>query len=135
MRLAVSLLAAAIALTLASALLISCAGPTGSAGDDARLLDSLPPVIEWITPAAGDTVDTLVTLSVRATDDRGVYRVAFYIAGFEFDPQLADSAGGIYRYEWNARRYPEGPYPLTAMVWDLSRQIGSTPTLLVQVRH
>jgi len=114
---------------------ISCKGPAGISGDDAQLADSLPPVIEWITPDAGTVVTSTVLLSAQARDDQQIYRVAFFVAGFEFAGTLTDSAQGIYDFNWDASRYPEGPYPLVAMVWDNSRQIGSTPQRIVIVRR
>lgn len=116
-------------------LLTSCRGPAGSDGSDAVLTDSLPPRIEWLAPPAGAVVDSAVVLQARAADDQGIYRVSFYIAGFEFPAELTDSAQGVYSYRWQARRYPAGPYPLLGRVWDDARQIGSTHVRVVYVQH
>jgi len=123
------------AVLLTAMVVASCQGPTGVPGDDSQLTDSLPPTIEWVSPEAGVTVSSEVMLSVRAHDDQQVYRVAFFIAGFEFAGSLTDSAQGIYSYTWDASRYPAAPYPLVAMVWDVSRQIGSTPMRMVTIQR
>jgi hypothetical protein len=116
-------------------MVLSCKGPAGANGDDARLVDSLPPTIEWIAPDPDVSADTILILKARAHDDHAIWKVSFFIAGFEFPAMLDDSSSGLYTYEWRCLLYPEGPYPLMVRVWDESQQIGSTPERIVQVRH
>ena len=113
----------------------ACQGPAGPDGTDSHISDSLPPQIEWMSPAPGSEIDSLVLLQVRAVDNSGVYRVVFYIAGFEFAAELTDSTSGIYSLNWNAANYPEGPYPLMSRAWDESRQTGTTPVRVIYVVH
>ncbi len=127
----VGLIACAIGYFLAA----GCRGPAGPDGKDSKLADPLPPQIEWISPAPGVEVDTSLLLQVHAADNVGVYRVSFYIAGFEFAAILSDSAAGRYDFLWDAQGYPEGPYPLMARVWDESRQTGTTPVRVIEVKH
>ncbi len=115
--------------------MIACQGPSGPDGKDSRLTDSQPPVIDWISPAPGIDVDSSLLIQVHASDNIGVYRVSLYIAGFEFAAVLSDSAAGVYSLLWESISYPEGPYPLMARVWDDSRQTGTTPVRIIQVKH
>ncbi len=114
---------------------VACEGPAGPDGKDSRLTDSLPPVIEWIAPAPGVEVDSSLLLQVHASDNIGVYRVSIYIAGFEYAGSLTDTAAGVYSLFWDATTFPEGPYPLMARVWDESRQTGTSPVVVIEVRH
>jgi len=115
--------------------LTGCKGPSGPDGADAALTDSLPPSIIWLNPPPNSIIDTLVVLEAAAADNQGIWRMSFYIAGFEFSGTLADSARGLYRYVWNARYYPQGPYPLQARAWDAARNAASTPVCMVSVAH
>ena len=125
--------------------LSACRGPTGPNGQDAFVPDSLIPVVEWLEPDVDVTVDSLVILRIKAFDRIGLddgsiaetfaWRISFFIAGDEFAGSLEDSARKIYSYRWNAARYPEAPYPLSAKVWDVTRNTASTPTIVVWVRH
>ncbi len=120
-------------LWLALGWIFGCKGPQGPSGSDAVLTDTIPPWIEWITPASGDTVDSLLLLSVRAGDDQAVARLVFSIAGFDFAPD--STIGNKYYLTWFAKHYPEGPYPLVARVWDATRNTAITPMILVYVNH
>ncbi len=110
---------------------VGCEGAAGPDGDNAFLSDTLAPVVEWIEPLAGAEVDSLVTLSIIATDDQAVNRVMFYVAGWEFKAELIDSMSGSYQSTWNSSNYPNGPYPLTAQVWDDARNHSTTPVIVV----
>lgn len=112
-----------------------CEGPTGPDGDDAVISDTLAPVVEWIDPPVGLVIDTACTFHARAIDDQEIWRMVFYIGGFEFAGSITDSIEGIYSIRWNARLYPQGPYPLLAKAWDSSRNVGSTPVFMVYVEH
>ncbi|MFH0766282.1 MAG: Ig-like domain-containing protein [Calditrichota bacterium] len=95
----------------------------------------MPPVIVWLNPSPNAVIDTTVVLEATATDNQGIWRVVFYIAGFEFPGALVDSARGLYHCLWNARYYPAGPYPLQARAWDAARNVASTPVCMVSVNH
>ena len=114
---------------------LGCQGPAGPDGDDAVLIDSLAPVLTWLTPEPGLAIDSAATLSAKVTDDRDVSQMVFFIAGFEFTGTLTDTSSGIYIYEWSARLWPEGPYPLMARAWDDARNSAATPVVIVQVEH
>ena len=112
-----------------------CDGPAGPDGDDAVIADSVAPAVEWIDPPINMVIDTAITFQARATDDQGIWKMVFYIGGFEFPGSLTDSITSIYSVHWNARLYPEGPYPLIAKAWDTDRNAGSTPLFMVYIEH
>jgi len=114
---------------------ISCKGPSGPDGDDAFLIDSLPPQVEWLEPEPGVVSEDMLILSAKAKDERGVWRMVFYVGGFEQKGTLIDTTAGIYQYQWLAKLYPEGPYPLMARAWDAARNMATTPVVLVELVH
>ena len=114
---------------------LGCQGPAGPDGDDAVLADSLAPVLTWLTPEPGLVIDNGTTLSAQVSDDQGISQMVFYIAGFEFPGILTDTLTGIYSYEWSARLWPEGPYPLMARAWDSARNSATAPVVIVRVEH
>jgi hypothetical protein len=123
------------AVVLCALYIPGCQGPTGPTGDNAVLADSLAPVLVWLTPEPGTTVDSAATLSVQVSDDQAVVQMVFYIAGFEIAGTLTDTTAGIYVYEWSTRHWLEAPYPLMARAWDEARNSAATPVVIVQVDH
>lgn len=128
-----------IIFTFATVLLINlfgvgCNGPAGPDGDDSFLIDSLAPLIEWISPDQGLVTSDTVIISARATDDKEIWRMVFYIAGFEEVGVLVDSATGIYEHRWAVNTFPDGPYPLMARAWDASRNMATTPVVMVELK-
>lgn len=120
--------------TLTALFISACQGPTGPNGEDAFLTDSLPPVIEWISPASGIVISDTLLLRARVTDDRQLWRMVFYIAGFEQEGVLVDTTDDIYEYVWLASLYPPGPYPVMGRAWDLSRNMSSSPVILLEIK-
>jgi len=130
-----------------------CQGPTGPAGTNATLTDSMVPVIEWIGITPGMTVDDTLILAVNVFDNPDFVlgssggdsliapRTSFYIAGFEFDGEsvAVDSSEAVYEfrieYIWIARLWQEGPYPLMARTWDRARNSSTTRLIIVDVDH
>lgn len=116
-----------------------CKGKTGPSGADTFLSDTLPPWVEWISPLAQEEVDSLLILQVRAGDDQGIRQLLFSIGGWEVTPDSSRPAipppGLEFFYTWHCTSFPEGEYPIVAMVWDLSYHFSRTPTLWVKVRH
>ena len=120
------------------AVFAGCTGPAGPDGDNAVLTDSIPPAVTWLFPDPGSSVDSLVWLKAKATDDQSLWKMHFYIAGSEFIGTMkdaADSAAHIYSYQWKAFYYPEGDYPLSARAYDSARNQTVTPTIMVSVKH
>ena len=116
-------------------LLIGCEGPAGPDGDEAVLDDPVSPEILWLSPTAGDTINSVDTLRVIASDNIKVLRLKFFIAGFEYSGSLVDSSAGMYELIWKTDRWLPGPYPLMARVWDDARNDAETPVIIVYVVH
>lgn len=115
--------------------LVGCTGPAGPDGDDASVADSLAPRIEWLSPETGAIIDSAVVLTAIATDDKELWKMIFYIAGFDFNGELIDSVNGVFEYRWDTVHWPEGPYPLMARAWDTARNHTSTQTVLIRIEH
>jgi len=114
---------------------VGCNGPVGPDGDDSFLIDSISPVIEWISPDQGLITNDTVTIAARAADDQEIWRMVFYVAGFEEVGVLIDSVAGIYEHKWIVNTYPDGPYPLMARAWYTSRNMATTPVVLVELNR
>ncbi len=114
---------------------MGCNGATGPDGDDAMVLDSIPPFIEWIIPTQDTTLTGSFDLLVKAGDDKGIWRLVFYVGGHDFESVLIDSTNGIYGFNWEVSLFPTAPYPVLARVWDDYRNRSSTQTILVNVER
>jgi len=79
-------------------------------------ISSPPPVINLIEPADGDTVFELVELSAIATDDKGIYKVEFFV-----DTELVGIAvAPPYTVYWDASDEPNGSqHVIFAVAWDV----------------
>jgi len=124
-------IATSIVLSVLLMLSIGCQGPAGPDGDEAILDDPVSPVILWLAPAAGDTINGVDTLRVIASDNLKVLRLTFFIAGFEYAGSLIDSSAGMYELIWETDHWPSGPYPLMVRVWDEARNDAETPVVIV----
>ncbi len=126
---------AGLAAASMSLMTAGCQGPAGPDGDDAVVADSIPPTVVWLAPTQDTTLTTDFDLLVRAHDDQNIWRLVFYVGGHDFTGELVDSASGTYRYRWQVRLFPEGPYPLVVQVWDSYRNRGGTQTIHAEVRR
>jgi len=127
-------------IALAIILHLGCNGPTGADGEDAFIADSTSPMLVWQSPSNGDTLysteesqDTSVALVATAVDENSIWRMVFFIGGFEKKGILIDSAAGSYNVIWNYGLYPVGPYPLMARCWDEAGNMSTTRIVQVEV--
>jgi len=79
-------------------------------------ISSTPPVINLIEPADGDTVFELVEISAVATDDKGIYKVEFFV-----DTELVGIAvAPPHTVYWDASDEPNGSqHIIFAVAWDI----------------
>ncbi len=71
--------------------------------DKARPPDTEPPVISWVSPHDGDTVDPgIYTLVTVATDDRRMRWVAFFVET-EMLGMVSESQGDTFRLAVDCR--------------------------------
>ncbi len=76
--------------------------------------DTTPPAAEITDPAHMQTVAGTLTVTVDASDDRGVEMAALYIDGVRF----ADDLVAPYEFVWDTTAYANGQHTLTAKAYD-----------------
>lgn len=92
-----------------------------------------PPTVKFISPQYGETLVGTVTLTVNATDDKGVTKVEFYYE--QYDAYYAngsrlllgiDSNGSDgWSYTWSTASVGDDPYILWAVAYDTKGQKAS----------
>jgi Ca2+-binding RTX toxin-like protein len=94
--------------------------------------DDRPPLLQWVFPApdASLTANSPTTLSVNASDDRGLARVQFY----DDDRLLCDDSVPPYTCDYQPRGGDVGPNTLLAIATDSANQT-TTRTRVVTVRR
>ncbi|MCX7835248.1 MAG: Ig-like domain-containing protein [bacterium] len=122
-------------------LIYSCEGPQGPAGKDANLPDVIPPQIYWIHPVGGDTLRSNDTLEVTAFDNSGIDSIVFFINGIRnfrnvpLSIRTTSNQTSLFRLPWNTQYLALGTYTLEAFAYDLSGNIGRTPTIFVHSNY
>lgn len=112
---------------------LGCEGPQGPAGKDAEITDLSPPEIYWEHPIGGDTLRIQDTLRVQAFDNVGIDSIVFFVNGVRnFRNVSLSIRNAPYIKPWNTNYLTAGNYSLTAYAYDLSGNIGMSPTILVQ---
>ncbi len=96
--------------------------------------DDTPPVISWLSPTAGDTLEGVAYLQVSALDDDQVDSVRFYISGATPAMFTILNSGDIY-YEtaWNTDDFTDGTYLIECRAWDRSGNVGFSEPLSVTI--
>ena len=83
--------------------------------------DTTPPVITAISPAAGSTVGSSVTVKGSATDNVGVTKMEIYL-----DNVLeSSSTTGSVSWTWNTRSAAKGAHVLTVKAYDAAGNVAS----------
>jgi hypothetical protein len=104
------------------------------AGCDNRLPDTVPPVISWVYPHDGDTVDPGVyTLVATATDDRQVDYVVFF-AYTEMLGMVTTAQSDTYRVAVDCRADTGHAYRLRAFAYDQADN-GTSADITIYVRR
>ena len=84
--------------------------------------DTTPPVVSITSPASGQTVSSIATISANATDvGTGVTRVEFYRGNALIDTDTSGTSN-VYSVAWDTTLVTNGTYSLTAKAYD-----GATP--------
>ncbi|WP_233261806.1 Ig-like domain-containing protein [Vitiosangium sp. GDMCC 1.1324] len=76
--------------------------------------DSVPPTVAITSPAAGATVEGIVTVGVTASDNFGVARVEFY----DGTTLVGSAPRPPFSMQWNTKGLPNGTHRLTARAYD-----------------
>jgi len=96
-------------------------------------LDLTPPVVTWLSPEPGSTVEGLVELRFQVMDDVGLDSVKVYLNGQEWQNLVNVEEFLDANIIWITSDYPDGNYIVEVRAWDSSGNTGSAPgvTLLV----
>ncbi|MCY1078976.1 Ig-like domain-containing protein [Archangium lansingense] len=81
--------------------------------------DITPPTVALTTPTEGATLTGYVTLSATASDDRGMYRVDFFVDGSAVYTDTSPPYSGSY----NTRNATNGPHAITTRATDIAGNV------------
>ncbi len=84
------------------------------------------PTVSLGMPTAGSAVRSRVTLSAKATDDAGVARVEFLVAGTLVGTDTAPDASGNYTATWDTTMSTDGVVLITARAIDTAGNASPT---------
>lgn len=106
-----------------SAQAVDGAGNRGIAQDVivrvANTVDTTPPTVTILSPAADGSGSGSVTLSASASDDQGVTQISIYAGG-----KLRCSATSSVSCTWNLRKVAPGSYTISAVAQDAAGNQG-----------
>jgi Big-like domain-containing protein/type I phosphodiesterase/nucleotide pyrophosphatase len=91
-----------------------------------------PPQVTLTSPAAGATVQGVVTFTADATDDRGVFRVVFAVDGTAFETDSNGTNG--WTGSWSSTSVGDGPHTISATATDTAGQT-ATSSITVTVAN
>ncbi len=94
--------------------------------------DITPPEVSITAPADGDTLKSTTTIRARATDNRRVVRVDFYVDGVRIGTD-STPAGNIYECAWLGMMRPGATNTLTCTAMDAAGNRGSSPAIVVHI--
>lgn len=87
--------------------------------------DDTPPTVEITAPTGGATITQETTVTVAASDDRGVAAVSVYVDGNLLKTLTAPNAGSDYSVTWSLVGYAKGTHTITAVAVDNAGQTAS----------
>jgi subtilisin family serine protease len=91
--------------------------------------DSIAPSISILSPSAGATVSRSVSVSVKASDNVGVSKVALYVDG----SLVGTSTSAPFTINWNTKKTAVGSHNISVKAWDAAGNVGSSATVTVNV--
>ncbi|MCF7809570.1 hypothetical protein K9N50_01140 [bacterium] len=98
--------------------------------------DHLPPMIIWVSPEASSEVSGDVTLRFNAMDNIGIDSLKLYVNGACPEGFTLQGQQEIeYSIVWNTEDFGDGVYSLEARAWDTSGNMGTSPSLMVNVKN
>jgi hypothetical protein len=93
--------------------------------------DSTPPTTSITSPAEGSIVAGAVTVTAEAADNIGVTRVELSID----DQWMETDTTAPFTFEWNTPFVPNGVHTLSTRAYDLSGNVGVSPSVSVTVEN
>ncbi|MBM3312961.1 right-handed parallel beta-helix repeat-containing protein [candidate division WOR-3 bacterium] len=95
--------------------------------------DLTPPQVTMVAPAAGDSIAGATVIRARATDNKLVVRVDFYVDSVRVGADTAP-VGNIYAWEWNPiSLLPGSSHTLFCAASDAAGNRGHSPSVTVYV--
>ncbi|HWQ52581.1 MAG TPA: malectin domain-containing carbohydrate-binding protein [Bryobacteraceae bacterium] len=94
--------------------------------------DSTPPAVSVTSPANGQTVSGIVSVSANASDNTGVAAVQFRVNGA---PLGADDTSAPYGATWDTTQIANGSYQITAEARDAAGNRTTSGTITVNVAN
>ncbi|MGC4047162.1 MAG: S8 family serine peptidase [Armatimonas sp.] len=88
--------------------------------------DTTPPVVGIASPTTGAIVSGTTSVSVNATDNRGVRSVDFYIDG----SLQTSTTITPYAYSWNTKNWPNGIHTVGVVATDTSGNTASAQVIV-----
>jgi len=95
--------------------------------------DNSPPVISWLLPEPGDTLEGTVELRFQVLDDVGVDSVKVYLNGREWQKFMDNGQYLDCHVNWITCEYPDGNYIIQIKAWDCSQNVGMSEVIWFHV--
>jgi probable HAF family extracellular repeat protein len=89
--------------------------------------DTAPPSVQFVTPANGATVTSIVAVKITASDDVAISGITFRVDGVT----KCQTTSSVLTCNWNTRKLTAGSHTLTALAVDSSEN-ASTQTISVK---
>jgi len=86
--------------------------------------DHQPPVVNWLSPQAGDTVQGLVELRFQALDNIRLASVVVYVNGAVLERQILNASFFDGNVVWVTNSFADGNYIIEVRAWDNSGNVG-----------
>ena len=125
--------------SLLSIILVSFSGCGDSSSPTTPAIDNIEPAVEWVYPHGGSELSGVVDLRFRAFDEGGVDSACVYINGSPFleggHSCPSTCTDTLFTLTWNTLDFDDGVYILEARAWDDGGNMGTSPSLVVNVRN
>jgi hypothetical protein len=94
--------------------------------------DITPPEVTITAPADGDTLTGATTIRARATDNKKVARVEFFVDGVRIGSDISPN-GQVFECAWLGVMRPGSAHTLTCSAADEAGNRGSSPAITVHI--
>jgi len=98
--------------------------------------DLRPPVVTWIAPVGGSTVQGVLDFELIAEDESGIDSLRIFIDGSS-RPMLFSlgQVDSLYQLDWDSRSDSDGVHIFEARAYDKAGNIGTSPTLALRISN
>ena len=91
--------------------------------------DTLAPTAALSSPVNGAQVSGILTVTANASDNVGVTSVTFLVDG----TPIGSDTSAPYSISWNTAAFPAGPHSMQAQARDAAGNVGTSPTVNVNI--